>query len=110
MKYYVDQRKKRPLHTVKRREANWIGHDLRENRLLKHAIEGKIQGMRRRGRGHKHILYHPKEKGGYWNLKERMKGSSLLVWLFRLSYFFHIPLVLHFSSYMWNVLNIWVAC
>jgi hypothetical protein len=30
------------LHTVKRRKANWIGHILRRNCLLKHVIEGKI--------------------------------------------------------------------
>jgi hypothetical protein len=32
------------LHTVKRRKANWIGHILRRNCLLKHVIEGKIEG------------------------------------------------------------------
>jgi hypothetical protein len=31
--------------TVKRREANWIGHILRRNCLLEHVIEGKIQEM-----------------------------------------------------------------
>jgi hypothetical protein len=31
------------LHTVKRRKANWIGHILRRNYLLRHFIEGKIQ-------------------------------------------------------------------
>jgi hypothetical protein len=31
------------LHTYKkRRKANWIGHILRRNCLLKHVIEGKI--------------------------------------------------------------------
>jgi coproporphyrinogen III oxidase len=29
------------VHTVKRRKANWIGHILRRNCLLKHVIEGK---------------------------------------------------------------------
>jgi hypothetical protein len=28
------------VHTVKRRKANWIGHILRRNCLLKHVIEG----------------------------------------------------------------------
>jgi hypothetical protein len=32
------------LHTRKRRKANWIGHILRRNCLLKHVIEGKIEG------------------------------------------------------------------
>jgi hypothetical protein len=30
------------LHTVNRRKANWIGHILRRNCLLKHISEGKI--------------------------------------------------------------------
>ena len=32
------------LHTIKRRKANWIGHMLRRNCLLKHVTEGKIDG------------------------------------------------------------------
>jgi hypothetical protein len=28
------------VHTVKRRKANWIGHILRRNCLLKHVTEG----------------------------------------------------------------------
>jgi hypothetical protein len=32
------------LHTVKCRKANWIGHILRRNCLLKQVIEGKIEG------------------------------------------------------------------
>jgi hypothetical protein len=32
------------LHTITRRRANWIGHILRRNCLLKHLIEGKIDG------------------------------------------------------------------
>jgi hypothetical protein len=31
------------LHTVKRRKANWIGHILRRNCLLKHIIKEKIE-------------------------------------------------------------------
>jgi hypothetical protein len=30
--------------TIKRRKANWIGHILRRNCLLKHVIEGKLGG------------------------------------------------------------------
>jgi len=30
------------LHTLKRRKINWIGHILRRNCPLKHAIEGRI--------------------------------------------------------------------
>jgi hypothetical protein len=32
------------LHTIKRRKANWIGHTLHRNCLLKHVIEGKLDG------------------------------------------------------------------
>jgi ribosomal 50S subunit-associated protein YjgA (DUF615 family) len=45
---------KRFLHEIRRRKANWIGHMLRRNCLLKQVIEGKIKGemgvTRRRGR------------------------------------------------------------
>jgi hypothetical protein len=32
------------LRKIKRREANWVGHVLRRDCLLKHIIEGKIEG------------------------------------------------------------------
>jgi len=32
------------LQTVKRRKVNWIGHMLHRNCLLKHVIEGKVEG------------------------------------------------------------------
>jgi len=48
------------LHTIKRREANWIGHIVRRNCLLKHIIEGKIEGRTdvtgSRGRRRKQLL------------------------------------------------------
>jgi hypothetical protein len=48
------------LHTVKIRKANLIGHILRRNYLLKHAIDGKIEGKirvrRRRRRRRKQLL------------------------------------------------------
>jgi hypothetical protein len=47
------------LHTIKRRKANWIGHILHRNSLLKHMIEGKLEGrveMGRRGRRRKQLL------------------------------------------------------
>jgi len=37
------QEKRNILHKIKRRKANWIGHILRRNCLLKHFFEGKIQ-------------------------------------------------------------------
>jgi hypothetical protein len=48
------------LRTVRRRKANWIGHILSRNCLLKHVIGGKIEGRRevkrRRGRRRNQLL------------------------------------------------------
>jgi hypothetical protein len=33
------------LHGIRKRKANWIGHILRRNCLLKEVIEGKIKGQ-----------------------------------------------------------------
>jgi hypothetical protein len=53
------------LPTIKRRKANWIGHILRRNCLLKHVVEGMIKGktevMGRRGRTRKQQLDDLKE-------------------------------------------------
>jgi len=44
-KYYTELgRLGNILQTIKRRKANWIGHILLRNCLLKHVIEGKIRG------------------------------------------------------------------
>jgi hypothetical protein len=32
------------LRTIRKRKTNWIGHILRRNCLLKHVLEGKIEG------------------------------------------------------------------
>jgi hypothetical protein len=32
------------VHTINRRKANWIGHILRRDCLLRHVIDGKIKG------------------------------------------------------------------
>jgi len=40
------------VHTVKRRKANWIGHMLRRNCLLKHVAEVRMEG-RKEGRKEK---------------------------------------------------------
>jgi hypothetical protein len=45
MKYYIESRN--ILHGIKRRKANEIGHILRRNCILKHAIEGRIEGKDR---------------------------------------------------------------
>jgi hypothetical protein len=62
------------LYIMKRRKANWIGHILRRNCLIKDVIEGKIEGRTlvtgRRIRGRKQIVDDLKERRGYGKLKE----------------------------------------
>ena len=62
------------LREIRKRKANWIGHILRRNCLLKQVIEGKIKGQievtRRRGRRRKKLLDVLKDRRGYCQLKE----------------------------------------
>jgi hypothetical protein len=71
------------LHTVKRRDGNWIGHILRRNCLLKHVIEGKVKGKievtGRRGRRPKQLLDDLKETRGYWKMNAEAQGC--LLWI-----------------------------
>ena len=61
------------LHEIRKRKANWIGHILRRNCLIKQIIEGKIKGQievtRRRGRRCKKQLDDLKDRRGYCQLK-----------------------------------------
>jgi hypothetical protein len=69
------------LQTIKRRKANWIGHISRRNSLLKHVIEGNMEGrievMERRGKRCKQLLDDFKEKRGCWKLKEEAVDRTL---------------------------------
>jgi hypothetical protein len=69
------------LNTIKRRKANWIGHILRRNCLLKLVIEGKLEGRtemtERRGRRRKELLDDLMEKRRYWKLKEEALHRTL---------------------------------
>ena len=62
------------LHEIRKRKANWIGHILRRNCLLKQVIERKIKGemevARRRGRRRKKLLDDLKDRRGYSHLKD----------------------------------------
>jgi hypothetical protein len=66
------------LHTIQRKHANWIGHILRVNSLLKHVSEGNTKGrtevMGRHGR-FKQLLDDLTEKRGYWKLKEAPENT-----------------------------------
>jgi hypothetical protein len=52
------------LQTIKRRKPNRIGHILSRKCLLKHVIEGNIEGNRRRGSRRKQRLKDLKEQEG----------------------------------------------
>jgi hypothetical protein len=65
------------VHTIKRRKANWIGHILRRNCLLKHVIEGKIKVTGRQGRRRKQLLDDLKEMRRYWKLQKEALDDTL---------------------------------
>jgi hypothetical protein len=69
------------LHTIERRKANWNGHIVRRSCLLKHVIEGKLEGriemMGRQGRRRKQLLDDLKEKRRCWKLKGEALDRTL---------------------------------
>jgi hypothetical protein len=69
------------LHTIKKRKAKLIDDILRTNCILKHFIEGKIEGRievtERRVRRRKQLLDDWEEKKGYWKLKEEALDRCL---------------------------------
>ena len=69
------------LHKIRKRKANWIGHILSRNCLLKQVIEGKIKGemevTRRRGRRRKKLLDDLKDRRGYSHLKEEALDRTM---------------------------------
>ena len=69
------------LREIRKRRANWIGHILRRNCLLKQVIEGKIKGemdvTRRRGRRRKKLLDYLKDRRGYSHLKEEALDRTM---------------------------------
>jgi len=69
------------LHDIRKWKANWIGHILHRNCLLKQVIEGKIKGEmeveRRRGRRRKKLLDDLKDRRGYSHLKEEALDRTI---------------------------------
>ena len=69
------------LYEISKRKANWIGHILRRNCLLKQVIEGKIKGemkvTRRRGRRCRKMLDNLKDRRGYCHLKEEALDRTI---------------------------------
>ena len=74
------------LHEIRKQEANWIGHILRRNCLLKQVIEGKIKGQievtRRRGRRRKKLVDELKDRRGYCQLKKEALDRTMWMNLF----------------------------
>jgi len=68
------------LHEIRKRKANWFGHILRRNCLLKQVIERKIKGemevARRRGKRRKKLL-DLKDRRGYSHLKEESLNRTM---------------------------------
>jgi hypothetical protein len=62
------------LHEISKWKANWIGHILCRNCLLRQVIEGKVKGgigvTGRRGRRRRKLLDKLKERRGDSHLKE----------------------------------------
>jgi len=73
--------KRNILQTIRRRKANWIGHVLCRNCLLKLVVEGKIEGRievtGQRGRRFKQLLDDVKKKRGFFDLKEEALDCTL---------------------------------
>jgi hypothetical protein len=69
------------LHEIRKRKANWIGHILRRNCLLKQVIKGKIKGemevTRRRGRIRKKLLDDLKDRREKSHLKEEALDRTM---------------------------------
>ena len=69
------------MYEIRKRKANWFGHILRRNCLVKQIIEEKIKGeievTRRRGRRCKKLLDDLKDRRGYCQLKEETLDRTM---------------------------------
>jgi hypothetical protein len=76
-----DKEERNIIHEISKRKANWIGHILRRNCLLRRVIEGKIkEGIEvtgRRGRRRRKLLDDLKERRGYSHLKEEAPDRTM---------------------------------
>jgi hypothetical protein len=69
------------LHEIRKRKANWIGHILRRNCLLKQVIEVEIkvemEVTRTQGRRRKKLPDDLKDRTGYSHLKEEALDRTM---------------------------------
>jgi len=82
MNYYLRVKEQRNiLLEISKRKANWIGHILRRNCLLKQVIERNIKGgievTGRRRRRRRKLLDDLKERRGYSHLKEEALDHTI---------------------------------
>ena len=64
-------------HEIRKRKANWIGHIVRRNCLLKQVIEGEIKGEMLVTRRRKKLLDDLKDKRGYCHMKEEALDRTI---------------------------------
>jgi hypothetical protein len=68
-------------HEISKRNANWVGHIIRRNCLLRQVIERKIKGgievTGRRGRRCRKLVDDLKERRGYSHLKEKALDRTM---------------------------------
>jgi hypothetical protein len=78
-RYFKEQRN--ILHEISKRKANWIGHILCKNCILRQVIEGKIKGRIEvtggRGRRRMKLLDDLKERRGYCHLKQEALDRTM---------------------------------
>jgi len=74
-KYYKKSKRRFISYIIKRIKAEWIGYILRRNCILKHVIEGKMEGRievtERRGSRRRILLNDFKKRRSYWELNTR---------------------------------------
>ena len=65
------------LNNILRRKANWIGHILRRNCLLHHAIEGQMTEVKEVGRRRRtQLLDDLRNMRRYWEIKEEAEDRK----------------------------------
>ena len=69
--------KRNILHTIKRRNANWIGRILRRNCLPKHLFQEWVGVTGRRGKRRKQLPDNIHKMTGYWKMKEETLTRTL---------------------------------
>ena len=76
-KCYLVNEQRNILHEIRKRKANWIGHILRRNCLLKQLIEGKKKGEIELARRRKKLLDDLKDRKRYSHLKEEALNRTM---------------------------------